>query len=314
MAEELAIRKNIIGVVTGGNKGIGYEICKQLMEKGVMVVLTARNEKRGKEAVQKLQQESSSLVVFHQVDVMDLQSVSSLVNFIRSNYGKLDILVNNAGVNGLMVEGDVSVLPEAIERESLRGFSDTTEEDELPPIKSNGKLIENFEWAEECMSTNYYGAKTMIDAFIPLLLLSPLPRIVNVSSLLGKIKLISNEWAIKALSDENSLTTEKVDEIVNEFRMCFKEGLLEEKGWPTDLAAYIVSKVAMNAYTRIVAQKYSSICVNCICPGFTKTDITCNTGPMTPEEAAKGPVGLALLPEGGPSGQFFYRKNIPITF
>lgn len=62
-----------------------------------MVILTARDEKRGKEAVQKLQQQSSSssLVVFHQVDVMDPQGVSSLVNFIKSNYGKLDILVNH---------------------------------------------------------------------------------------------------------------------------------------------------------------------------------------------------------------------------
>ncbi|XP_015055241.1 (+)-neomenthol dehydrogenase-like isoform X1 [Solanum pennellii] len=310
MAED-GIRKNVIAVVTGGNKGIGYEICKQLMEKGVMVVLTARDEKRGVEAVEKLQ---SSLVVFHQVDVVDPQSVSSLVNFIKSNYGKLDILVNNAGVNGLMVEGDVSILPEMIEREAFRGVSDTTEENELPSIKSNGKLIENFERAEECIRTNYYGAKTMVDAFIPLLLLSPLPRIVNVSSLLGKIKLVSNEWAIKALSDEKNLTTEKVDEIVNEFLWAFEEGVLEEKGWPIDLAAYKVSKVAMNAHTRIVAQKYSSICVNCICPGFAKTDITCNTGPMTPEEAAKGTIGLALLPDGGPSGQFFYRKNIPISF
>lgn len=101
---------------------------------------------------------------------------------------------------------------------------------------------------------------------------------------------------------------------MNEFLWAFKEGVLEEKGWPIDLAAYKVSKVAMNAHTRIVAQKYSSICVNCICPGFAKTDITCNTGLTTPEEAAKGPIGLALLPDGGPSGQFFYRKNIPISF
>lgn len=224
-----------------------------------------------------------------------------------------NLQVNNAGINGLMVEGDVSILPEMIEREAFRGFNDTTKEDEVP-IKSAGKLIENFEWAEECIRTNYYGAKTMIDVFIPLLLLSPSPRVVNVSSLLGKIKLVSNEWAIKTLSDEKGLTTEKVDEVVNEFLICFKEGLLKEKGWPIDLAAYKMSKVAMNAYTRIVAQKYSSICINCICPGFANTDITCNTGPMTPEEAAKGPLGLALLPEGGPSGQFFYRKNIPITF
>ncbi|KAJ8556317.1 hypothetical protein K7X08_023075 [Anisodus acutangulus] len=328
MAEESAINNHPTrkcAVVTGGNKGIGYEICRQLMEKGVMVVLTARDEKRGKEAVEKLLKEEScyyhqmNLVVFHQLDVVNPQSVSSLVVFIKSKYGKLDILVNNAGINGLMVEGDVSVLPEMIEREAIRGFSNTTEvttlliEEEVP-IKSTGKLIETFELAEECISTNYGGAKIMIDAFIPLLLLSPSPRVVNVSSLLGKIKLVSNEWAIKALSDGEGLTAEKVDEVVNEFLLGFKEGLLKEKGWPTDLAAYKVSKAAMNAYTRIVAQRYPSMCVNCICPGFTKTDITCNTGPLTPEDAAEGPVRLALLPEDGPSGQFFYRKNVSITF
>ncbi|MCD9640676.1 hypothetical protein HAX54_026126 [Datura stramonium] len=90
---EDVIRKKI-AVVTGGNKGIGYEICRQLMGKGVMVVLTARDEKRGKEAVEKLKSSSSSNLVFHQVDVVDPQSVSNLVHFIKSNYGKLDILVN----------------------------------------------------------------------------------------------------------------------------------------------------------------------------------------------------------------------------
>ncbi|XP_059302247.1 (+)-neomenthol dehydrogenase-like [Lycium ferocissimum] len=154
----------------------------------------------------------------------------------------------------------------------------------------------------------------MIDPFIPLLLLSPSPRVVNVSSLLGKIKLVSNEWAIKTLSDGVGLTAEKVDEVLNEFLKDFKEGLLKEKGWPTNIAAYRVSKAAMNAHTRILAQKYSSICVNCICPGYTKTDITCNTGPLTPQDAAEGPILLALLPEDGPSGQFFYQKNILTTF
>ncbi|XP_019252211.1 PREDICTED: (-)-isopiperitenone reductase-like isoform X2 [Nicotiana attenuata] len=243
-------------VVTGGNKGIGYEICRQLMKKGVMVVLTARDEKRGKEAVEKLMREGSldqNLVVFHQVDVVDPASVSSLVDFIKSKYGKLDILVNNAGINGLMIEGDVTILPELIERDAARALSITTE-------------------------------------------------------------LVSNEWAIKALSDGEGLTTEKVDEVLNKFLVDFKEGLLEEKGWPTDMAAYKLSKAALNAYTRIVAQKYSSICVNCICPGYTKTDITCNTGPLTPEEATESPVILALLPEGGPSGQFFFRKNVLATF
>jgi len=82
-------------VVTGANKGIGYGICKKLASSGVMVVLTARNEERGLEAVERLKNELdlSDFVVFHQLDVDDPASVASLASFIKTMFGKLDILV-----------------------------------------------------------------------------------------------------------------------------------------------------------------------------------------------------------------------------
>jgi (+)-neomenthol dehydrogenase len=81
-------------VVTGANKGIGFEICRQLASKGIVVVLTSRNEKRGLESVQKLKESGlSDFVVFHQLDVADINSIASLADFIKSQYGKLDILV-----------------------------------------------------------------------------------------------------------------------------------------------------------------------------------------------------------------------------
>ena len=79
-------------VVTGANKGIGFAICKQLASNGVSVVLTARDEKRGVEAVEKLK-ELGHPVVFHQLDVTDPKSITSLADFIRNQFGKLDILV-----------------------------------------------------------------------------------------------------------------------------------------------------------------------------------------------------------------------------
>lgn len=82
-------------VVTGANKGIGIEICRELASSGIMVVLTARDEKRGLEAVAKLHESGLSNVVFHQLDVMDAKSIVSLAKFIAINYGKLDILVRN---------------------------------------------------------------------------------------------------------------------------------------------------------------------------------------------------------------------------
>ena len=82
-------------MVTGANKGIGLEVCRQLALNGIVVVLTSRDEKRGLEAVQKLREDArlSDYVVFHQLDVTDAASVSSLADFIRTQFGKLDILV-----------------------------------------------------------------------------------------------------------------------------------------------------------------------------------------------------------------------------
>jgi (+)-neomenthol dehydrogenase len=82
-----------VAVVTGGNRGIGLEICKQVASKGVMVVLTARDEKRGAEAVKNLASEGLSNVLFHQLEVGDLSSAARLADFIREKFGKLDILV-----------------------------------------------------------------------------------------------------------------------------------------------------------------------------------------------------------------------------
>jgi len=112
------------------------------------------------------------------------------------------------------------------------------------------------------------------------------------------------------LSDADNLTEEKVDEILKKFLRDFKEGSLESEGWPRYLSAYIASKAAMNGYTRILAKKHPSFCINSICPGYVKTDITLNTGLLTAEEGAASPVRLALLPNGTPSGLFYYRTDV----
>ncbi|XP_027115123.1 (+)-neomenthol dehydrogenase [Coffea arabica] len=293
-------------VVTGGNKGIGFEICKQLASQGILVVLTARDVKKGNEAFEKLKDSGlSENVVFHQLDVVEPASIASLVDFIESHFGKLDILVNNAGAAGLMVEGDVSIIKEIIMADDLKVAGQ-----EVPEIKADAKLIQTYDLAEGSLQTNYYGIKQMIEAFIPLLQLSSSPRIVNVSSLLGRLELLSHQWAIEVLSDGESLTEERVDKVVTEFLKDFKDGTAEAKCWPATFTAYKVSKAAINAYTRILAKKYPTICINCVCPGYCKTDITCNTGFSTAAEGAEGPVKLALLPDGGPSGLFFSRKEV----
>jgi (+)-neomenthol dehydrogenase len=81
-------------VVTGGNKGIGLEVCRQLAGKGVTVVLTARDEARGAAAVENLRDLGLSDVIFHQLDITDAPSIARLAEFLKTRFGKLDILVS----------------------------------------------------------------------------------------------------------------------------------------------------------------------------------------------------------------------------
>uniref|UniRef100_A0A2R8N4X3 Carbonyl reductase 1 n=1 Tax=Callithrix jacchus TaxID=9483 RepID=A0A2R8N4X3_CALJA len=87
-----------VALVTGGNKGIGLAIVRDLCRRfSGDVVLTARNVARGQAAVQQLQAEGLS-PRFHQLDIDDLQSIRALRDFLRKEYGGLDVLVNNAGI------------------------------------------------------------------------------------------------------------------------------------------------------------------------------------------------------------------------
>jgi (+)-neomenthol dehydrogenase len=83
-----------IALVTGGNKGIGLEMCHQLASKGLRVALTVRNEARGLEAVKRIWCASSDAeVYFHQLDVTDPSSATRLVDFVKNQFDRLDILV-----------------------------------------------------------------------------------------------------------------------------------------------------------------------------------------------------------------------------
>ncbi|CAL9000537.1 unnamed protein product [Prunus brigantina] len=290
-------------VVSGANKGIGYEVVRQLAAcQGVVVVLTARDEKRGRDAMSQLHHLGFSNVLFHQLDVLDPFSIQSLANFIDNRFGRLDILVNNAGASGAVVD-----------EEALKSLNID------PTTWLSGKAVNKiqcaikftYEKAEECLNTNYYGAKRLTEALLPLLQLSPQGgRIVNVSSLRSELKRIPSEEIRNELGDVETLTEEKVDALLTKFLVDFKQNALEANGWTLMLPAYSISKATLNAYTRILAKKYPKMYINCVHPGFVNTDINWHTGTMTLEEGAAGPVKLALLPNGGPTGCYFDQTEV----
>ncbi|MHA2258236.1 MAG: SDR family oxidoreductase [Promethearchaeota archaeon] len=138
-------------LVTGANRGIGLEICHQLAKEGFIVILTARDEAKGKEAVDKLEKLGLK-VDFHQLDVTDTNSINEVVMYIGNKFGKLDVLVNNAGIS--------------IDR---------------------GKSILNVDMdtVRETMETNFIGPFKLIQALVPFLKESGDGRIINVSSGMG---------------------------------------------------------------------------------------------------------------------------------
>lgn len=88
-------------MVTGGNRGIGFEICRQLAAHGLTVILTSRDATAGVESI-KVLQESGLDVVYHQLDVVDYSSINQFVEWLQENYGGLDILVSFYTVHSSM--------------------------------------------------------------------------------------------------------------------------------------------------------------------------------------------------------------------
>ncbi|KAJ4971608.1 hypothetical protein NE237_004707 [Protea cynaroides] len=200
-----------LAVVIGANKGIGLEISRQLASNGVAMILTARDEKKGTvEAVEKLKESGLSNVIFHQLDVKEP--------------------VNNAGVSGIILDDDAYETPMAV---------DGSQDDKVAKLRQLVK--QTYETAEECLQANYYGPKRVTEALLPILQLSDSPRIVNVSSSLGKLENISYTWINSWLDKpdnvrraaSHSLTARKSHEI-HEMRPKISDKTRDEQRTATD--------------------------------------------------------------------------------
>ncbi len=143
-----------IALITGANKGIGFEVARQLGKQGVHVLIGARDEGRGKAAVEQLTSQNI-LATYISLDVTDGASIKKAAAQISKEFGKLDILVNNAGISG----GNINT----------------------PPSQTNIDVV------RQVYETNVFGVTSVTIAMIPLLRLADQARIVNVSSSLGSL-------------------------------------------------------------------------------------------------------------------------------
>ncbi len=173
-----------IAIVTGANRGIGFEICRQLAQQGVQVVLTSRNEEKGKAAAQKIREEGGE-VIYQKLDVTSITDIEALKEFITDKLnGRCDILVNNAGV-----------------------FLDKKD-----PYAFGGEFISffdtNLDVVKKTMETNLYGPFLLYQAVVPFMKKNRYGRIVNMSSGLGQLAKMGSGYTAYRLSKTalNALT------------------------------------------------------------------------------------------------------------
>ncbi len=225
-----------IALVTGANKGIGFEVARELARMGFRVFLGARNEEAGRAAAAKITEGEAT---FLPLDITDHASIASAAEEFSKHADRLDVLVNNAGICLEEDEAALTITPEIFER-TLR--------------------------------TNTLGPWLVAQAFVPVLKKSDAPRIVNVSSGGGQLDGGADGWA----------------------------------------PAYCVSKTALNGVTVQLAAALPKFAINCVCPGWVRTDMGGEGATRSVAEGAAGIVWLAAEAPQDFTGQFVRdRKVIP---
>ncbi|XP_068621293.1 carbonyl reductase [NADPH] 3-like [Battus philenor] len=260
-----------VAIVTGSNKGIGFEIVKGLCKKfDGAVYLTARNEDRGRLAVKKLEKLGLK-PLFHVLDVTNENSIQEFADYLSNHHSGIDILVNNAGV----LDFD--------------------------------KAVTSFEDAKKLLETNFYSLLTLSKILYPLL--NEDARVINISSDWGLLSNIRKQQWLDTLVKED-LTVDEILRFVDDFLLAAKNGKSSYISFAGPNGDYKVSKVAMSALTFVQQREFikqgKNISINCVHPGFVKTDMTNGMGDFSPERGAHAPLYLALTAPQSLKGTFVW--------
>ncbi|MFE5158713.1 SDR family NAD(P)-dependent oxidoreductase [Streptomyces sp. NPDC056697] len=223
-------------LITGANKGLGFETARRLIAAGHTVYLGSRDAERGRRAAERL---GARLVV---LDVTDDASVAAAAKAVEAD-GGLDVLVNNAGIEARTPDGGVI------------GAAEVTAD-----------------MMRKVFETNVFGVVRVTHAFLPLLLRSAAPVVVNISSGLASLERVSTP---------------------------------DDPAHAYPGVAYPASKATVNMVTVQYAKAFPQMRINAVEPGYTATDLNAHTGHQTVEEGAEIIVRMAQVGPDGPTGGYF---------
>ncbi|CAG5124074.1 unnamed protein product [Candidula unifasciata] len=265
-----------VAVVTGANRGIGLGIVKGLCQQfDGDVILTARDEVRGRAAVKHLEKEGL-LAKFHQLDVTDHDSIMRLRDFLQENYGGLNILVNNAGVAFL---------------ESSTPFA---------------------EQAVQTVQVNYFGTLETSAILFPLL--KPHSRVCNVSSMAATDALRKCSPELQAKLSDPGISMEELSGYMTQFVQLAQENKHREHGFPDDAYGFSkigMTVMSILQQRQLDRQGLDDVVVNGCSPGYVATDMTHWKGHLSVEEGVITPLYCALLPANitSPRGTIIRQKQ-----
>ncbi|KAJ2940995.1 hypothetical protein O0L34_g13120 [Tuta absoluta] len=258
-----------VAIVTGANKGLGFALVKGLCEKFEgTVYLTSRDEKRGNDACKELI-EMGFKPRFHQLDVTDPDSIARFCVYMKNKHGFVDLIINNAGILFL--------------------------KDAQEP-----KLYQ----AEQTLFVNFFALVNFCEAIIPTV--RDGGKIINISSSSGHLSRIPSEELRKKLQN-TEMTVEGLKSLMNSYVNAVKVNKEIEIGWGD--SPYVVSKVGVNAYTFMLNRRLVNrgITVNCVHPGYVKSDMTRGGGDRSASQGAVEPLKLAL--EDHPGGLYVWQDG-----
>jgi len=177
-----------VAIVTGADRGIGFQICRLLGELGFQVVLTSPDPERGKAAAEKLK-DMGLAVVYHVLDLLNDRHLDILRSFVMKKFGRVDVLVNNAGIS---LDAGMSKV-EGLLRRRIKKAPRKMDYGEGPGILKTGLDI-----MRATLDVNALGALKMCQTFIPLMMKAHYGRVINISSTLGQLNSMTDDEKVPA--------------------------------------------------------------------------------------------------------------------